>query len=231
MKTLGIIGGIGPESTVEYYRKIIAAYREQTQDDSYPPIQINSIDMTKMLTLISGNEMEAVTQFLVAEAEKLASSNADFGLLASNTPHIVFDEVNGQSSIPLLSIVDATCEAVVAKKLEKVGLFGTRFTMRGGFYAKTFAQNNIVLVTPNEDEQEFIHDKYMSELVFGTILPETHDRLLQIVDRLIEEEGIEGLVLGGTELPLILTQAVYKGIPFFDTTQIHVETAVSYMLS
>lgn len=231
MQTLGIIGGTGPESTIEYYRQIIAAYKEQKQDGSYPSIIINSIDLKKMLELISANQLPEVTQYLLTEILKLAKAGADFGLLASNTPHIVFDELAGQSPIPLISIVEAACVAVQAANFKKVGLFGTRFTMEGKFYAKVFSSTGITLVVPNDHERGYIHDKYMNELLNGIFLPETRTALLSIANRLKEEAEIQGLILAGTELPLILQDRTYQGIPFFDTTQIHVRRAVAELLT
>ena len=231
MKTVGIIGGIGPESTIEYYRFIIESYRERKQDGGYPSIIINSIDLTKMLDLIGANELEQVTEYLVDELQKLARAGADFGALASNTPHIVFDEIRRRSPIPLISIVETTCEAAASLGLKRVGLFGTRFTMQGRFYPDVFSMKGITLVVPGEDEQAYIHDRYMNELVNGIFLPETRERLRAIVDRLKERENIEGLILGGTELPLILREVADKGIPFLDTTQIHVKRIVEQILS
>ena len=231
MKTAGIIGGIAPESTIQYYRLMIVSFREQVGDGSYPPILINSIDMKKMLDLIAADELPAVTGYLAGEVEKLARAGADFGLMASNTPHIVFDAVRQRSPIPLISIVESTCSAAQALSLTKVGLFGTRFTMQGGFYSQVFSAAGIRLVVPDLEAQAYIHDKYMSELVNGIFLPETRERLLAIVDDLRTQHGIDGLVLGGTELPLILNDAAGQAIPFLDTTKIHAEQAVAHMLS
>jgi len=231
MKTLGIVGGIGPESTTEYYRQIIASYRQRKQDGSYPLIIINSIDMKKMLDLIAANELVRLTSYLVGEVQKLANAGADLGLLASNSPHIVFDELSSQSPIPLLSIVEVACQATKKLGLKRVGLFGTRFTMQARFYPDTFSKEGMTIVVPGVEEQVYIHDRYMSELVNGIILSETRERLLAIADRLKTQEGIEGLILGGTELPLILQEESYNGIPFLDTTRIHVECAVAQMLS
>jgi aspartate racemase len=230
MKTVGIVGGIAPESTMEYYRLIIASYREKKRDGSYPPILINSIDMKKMLDLITAKELAEVTEYLLGEVRKLAQAGADFGLLASNTPHLVFEDLRRQSPIPLLSIVEAACEAAQALKLRKVGLFGTRFTMQGGFYAEVFTRLGIEIILPSIDDQNYIHEKYMGELVNGVFLAETRERLLTIVDRLKAKDGIQGLILGGTELPLILREEFARGIPFLDTTRIHVERAVALML-
>jgi aspartate racemase len=231
MKTLGIVGGIGPESTIDYYRRIIALYRKLNQDGSYPTIIINSIDMKEMLDFIEANELAGLTDYLLREVQKLAKAGADLGLLASNSPHIVFDGLSRQSPIPLLSIVEAACEATKKLGLKRVGLLGTRFSMQGQYYPDVFSRDGITVITPGVEEQVYIHDKYMNELVNGVILTETRERLLAIVERLKAQEGIEGLILGGTELPLILREESYRGLPFLDTTKIHVERAVAQMLS
>ena len=230
MKTLGIVGGIGPESTVDYYRSLIQKWREQTKDGSAPSIVLNSIDLKKMLDLIAANELSEVTAYLSGEMERLARAGADVGLFAANTPHIVFDELQRRSSIPLISIVEATREAAEELGLRRLGLFGVRFTMQGQFYPDVFSKAWIALVVPEESEQAYIHDKYMNELVKGVFLPETRERLLAIVDRLAKQEHAQGLILAGTELPLILREA-NCGIPLLDTTQIHVKAALRRLLS
>jgi aspartate racemase len=231
MKTVGIIGGIAPESTIQYYRLIISAYRERKADGSYPSILINSIDMKMMLDLIGANNMVGVTNYLVDEIDKLARAGAAFGLVASNTPHIVFNDIQARASIPLLSIVEAACAAAQGLGLKRVGLFGTAFTMKGRFYADVFARAGISVAVPDPEEQGYIHHKYMSELVNGVFLPETRDRMLKIADRLQANAGIEGLVLGGTELPLLFNDSRGRAIPFLDTTRIHADSAVARMLS
>ena len=230
MKTLGIIGGIGPESTIDYYRQIIDLYRRRLQDGSYPAIIINSVDMMAMLYLIERNEVASLTDYLLGEIQKLAMAGADFGIMASNSPHIVFDELASRSPIPLISIVKSACEAAKELGLKRVGLLGTRFSMQGSFYPEVLSREGITVVTPTSKEQTYIHDKYMNELVNGIFAPETRDRLLTIVERLVEHDGIEGLILGGTELPLILPEEDYDGVPFLNTTKIHVERAVAEML-
>ncbi len=230
MKTAGIIGGIGPESTIEYYRQIIALYRERTGDNSYPPILINSIDMTHMLELVGAQRFDELVAYLVAEIGRLARAGADFALLSSNTPHIVFDRIRDAAPLPMISIVEATCARAQRLGLRKLGLFGTLFTMQGPTYKGVFAQNDIQLVVPAADDLEYIHSKYMGEWIYGIILDETKARLLQIVHGLKETHGIQGLILGGTEIPLILKDADDPDIPFLDTTRIHVEAVVDRVL-
>ena len=230
MKTLGIIGGIGPESTVEYYQLIIARYRELRRDGSYPPIIINSIDLKKYLDLAGAGKFDEFVAPLVAELDKLKQAGADVGLLAANTPHIVFDEVRDRSPLPLISIIEATREEAKKLGLNRVGLFGTGFTMSAKMYPETFSRAGMTVIVPNSEERDYIHQKYLGELLKGIILPETRQRLLTIVERMKESESIQGLILGGTELPLIL-RGVDAGIPFLDTTTIHVQAAVAQMLS
>ena len=230
-KTVGIVGGIAPESTIEYYRQIIASYLEHSSAGNYPSIIINSINLRRMLDLVAAQELAEVTDYLLAAIEKLARAGADFAVLASNTPHIVFNELRERSPLPLISIVEVTCAEAETRGLKRVGLFGTRFTMQGRFYQRVFARAGIELVIPDEAEQDFIHEHYMDELVKGIFLPATRSTLLAIVDELRERRGIDGIILGGTELPLILREPEHNGIPFLDTTRIHVKHIVSELIS
>jgi aspartate racemase len=231
MKTLGIIGGIGPESTIDYYKTIVALYRERNPDGSYPPIVINSIDMQRIVQMFEAGELEKLTSAFAEELQKLHRAGVDFALLAANTPHLVFDDLQRQSPLPLISIVEATCEAAKARGLKRVGLFGTRFTMQASFYRDVFSRAGVAVVVPDAADQDYIHEKYMGELVPGVFLPETRASLLVIVDRLAERTAIEGVILGGTELPLILREPAHNGIPFFNTTRIHAAAAVERMFS
>jgi aspartate racemase len=231
MKTLGIIGGLGPESTVDYYQRIVALYRERTGDGSYPEFIINSVDLKKGLDFMDANDLTGMADYLLQGVGKLARAGADFGLISANTPHIVFEEVASKSPIPLISIVEATCAAAKARKLKRLALLGTRFTMQGTFYSKVFTREGIELVVPDTKDQEYIHDKYLNELVPGRFLAETRAGLLAIVDRLKAKSDIDGVILAGTELPLILRDADHKGIPLLDTTKIHCQAAVAEMLS
>ena len=230
MGVVGIIGGIGPESTIEYYRLIVASHLERAGDGSYPRILINSIDMKKMLDLIGEHRLDEVTDYLAAEVERLSAAGADFALLASNTPHIVFDRIREAASLPLISIVEAACEEALSRGLERVGLFGTRFTMQGGFYQEVFSARGLEVVVPGEADQAYIHEKYMAELVRGIFREETRNGLLEIARGMVERERIEGLILGGTELPLILKEDDAVEVPFLDTTRIHVESVMRWLL-
>jgi aspartate racemase len=231
MKTAGIVGGIGPESTIEYYRGIVALYRERNPDGSYPRIVINSIDAGRMLGLFGGNQLAAATEFLCGEVERLAQAGADFGVVAANTPHLVFDDLQALSRIPLISIVEATCQAAKARGFRRLGLLGTRYTMGARFYPDGLMRAGIEMTLPSSEDQDYVHEKYMGELVNGVIRPATKDGLLAVVDRMKSNDGIDGAILGGTELSLILREKDAAAVPLLDTTRLHVEAIVTHMLS
>ncbi|HUE40531.1 MAG TPA: amino acid racemase [Chthoniobacterales bacterium] len=230
MKTLGMIGGVGPESTIDYYKNIIAMYREQKPDGSYPQFVINSIDLQKGIDFLEANDLAGMTGFLLNEIDKLPPAGAEFGIIAANTPHIVFDDVRARSPIPFISIVEAACDYAKERGLKGLALFGTSYTMRADFYQKVFRQEGINLIVPEEQDQDYIHEKYFAELVPGIFLPETRNRLLGIIDRMKEKIGIEGVVLAGTELSLILRGENHNGIALLDTGKIHCQAAVDVML-
>jgi aspartate racemase len=231
MKTLGVVGGLGPESTIDYYERIIALYRERTRDGSYPRFFIISIDLKTGLDFMDANDLPGMAEYLLQAIGILTRAGADFGLISANTPHIVFDQLAPRSPIPLISIVEATCAAAKARKLKRLALFGTRYTMQATFYPKVFVYEGIELLVPEPNDQDYIHDKYMNELVPGKFLAETRAGLLGIVDRMKAKSDIDGVILAGTELPLILSDAGHNGIPFLNTTKIHCEAAVTEMLS
>jgi len=222
-----MVGGIGPESTIDYYRLLIAAYRELHPDSSYPAIVINSVDLKTVLDLVSTNQRGSLVELFSGAVEALARAGAEVGFLASNTPHLVFDEIARRSPIPLVSIVESARDRASALGLKRVGLFGTRFTMQANFYADAFAQAGMEMIAPQPAEQDYIHEKYMGELVAGILLPETRAGLLAIARLMQTRHGIEALILGGTELPLILRGDNDIGIPFLDTAQIHVQAVIA----
>jgi aspartate racemase len=231
MKTLGMIGGLGPESTVDYYQRIIARYRERMTDGHYPEFITVNVDLRKGLDFMDAGDLSSMADFLLEGIGQLARAGADFGIISANTPHIVFDEVAVKSPIPLISIVEATCAAAKAQKLKRLGLFGTRYTMQAEFYPKVFKPEGVELLVPDPRDQDYLHEKYFSELVPGRFFPETRAGLLAIVDQMKRTSDIDGVILAGTELPLILSDAHHNGIPFLDTTEIHVKAAVDRMLS
>src|SRR5436190_15208189 len=231
MKTLGMIGGVGPESTIDYYKNIIALYRERQRDGSYPQFVINSIDLKKGIDFMNANNLAGMANYLLEEIMKLPRAGADFGIIAANTPHIVFDDIAPKSPIPLISIVEATCHYAKERKMKRLALFGTRYTMQATFYSKVFSREGIDLIVPESKDQDYIHEKYFSELVPGNFLPETRAGLLAIVDRMKAKIDLDGVILAGTELPLILRGESDNGIALLDTGKIHCQAAVDAMFS
>jgi aspartate racemase len=225
-----MIGGTGPESTVEYYRRLIAAYHARVSKNGAPPIIINSVDNKNLVKWFTAGEHAPVINFLAAEIERLARAGADFALIAAVTPHLVFEELRQRAHIPLLSIVAATADAATKAGLRRLALFGTRFTMEAALFPEAFARRGMAIVVPNEKEREFIHEKYMGELFVGAILDETRMAFFDTVETMKQRDNVDGLILGGTELSLILREPTAAGLPVLDTTQIHVETALEWML-
>ena len=230
MKTVGIVGGLGPESTVEYYRLLIASYQKRAGAKELPSILINSVDVYRGLAFLDANQPDLLAEYLAEAIRRLADAGADFAIISANTPHLVFEQVQAQSSIPIISIVEAACAEGKARGIERIGLLGTRFTMQARFYPDIFSREGITVVIPSENEVDYIHEKYINELLKGICLPATRDELMRIIQRMKEEDRIEAVLLAGTELPLILTENTAGGVPLLDTTKIHVEAVVNRLL-
>jgi aspartate racemase len=227
LKKIGIIGGLGPEPTVEYY-KIITAHFHGKPEGS-PRIIIYSLDVDELRRLFEAERWDDIVSVLMEGVTSLHRAGADFGLIAANTPHLVFGELERVSPIPLLSIVTQTFKVIKEKGLSRVGLLGTSFTMRSTLFQKELDPEGIEVLVPEEAEIDYIQMKIFEELAVGRFLDETRNGFLDIVKRLIDRHGIEGVILGCTEIPLLLTEDAF-GIPFLDTTKIHAESAIRYCI-
>ena len=146
--------------------------------------------------------------------------------MAANTPHVVFDELLARSPMPMVSIVEACAAEAKRRDLRRLGLLGTRFTMEGSFYPRVFSRRGIAVVSPNNEERTWIHDRYVGSMLKGDFRKETRDGVISVIRRLREEEKIDGVILGGTELTLLLSDPVVEGIPALDTTALHVDAIV-----
>lgn len=230
MKRIGIVGGLGPEPTMDYYRIIVDTYRENTKTEDTPEIILYSLNLQVFLRMMEADRKTEAVTYLANAVECLASARADFALIAAGTPHIFLDEIREHASIPLLSVVEETLKVVKKFGITNVGLLGTKFTMQADFYQRVFTREGISLVVPTSDEQDYIHGKLIDELQFGRVVEDTRNRMMTIVKRMQYEDSIQGLILGCTELPLILPDEGW-GIPFYNTTRIHAEAAVEQCLA
>jgi aspartate racemase len=224
MTRLGLVGGLGPESTIDYYRRILDKWKAIDPTTS-PSIVIDSLDVKRALDLVA-RDREALTRYLLQSIQRLADAGADFVAITANTPHLVFDELTSRAHVPLLSIVETCADEVSRRGMTRVLLLGTGFTMEAPFYPEVLARRGIHVVTPSEEERAWIHAIYLGELLRGEFHDSTRRELVSIVDGLRQKEGIEGVILGGTELPLLLTHAEVAKLPALDTTALHVEAIV-----
>ena len=225
MKTIGIFGGLGPESTAEYYREINKAF--QKNESGYPEIIVFSVNLSEFWKILETGQRDTLTAWLVDKIESIHRAGADFAVIASNTPHIVFDQVKARVPIPMLSIVEETCKKAKSMGLKKCGLLGTGFTMQSSFYQECFNEEDIVIVTPDGNDQGIINEKIFSELESGIINEQTKKLFLEIIKKMIDEESIDSVILACTELPLILKNDEY-GISFLSTTAIHINSIIEY---
>jgi aspartate racemase len=224
MTRVGIIGGLGPEATIDYYRRILEAWARY-DPSSAPAIVIDSLDVQRGLSLVA-SDRPALTEYLLESLRRLAGAGADFAAMTANTPHIVFDELAARSPIPLLSIVEVCAEEARRRGLRRLGLLGTRFTMEASFYPTVCERYGVTVVAPNATDRAWVHTRYIGELLKGDFRDETRHELVSLVGRLRDEERIEGVILGGTELPLLLQEPVVAGVPALDTTALHVDAIV-----
>jgi len=222
--TVGLVGGLGPESTIDYYRRILEAW-QRDDPSSAPSIVIDSLDVQRGLHLVE-HDRPGLADYLLASLRRLAGAGVDFAALTANTPHLLFDELAARSPVPLVSIVEVCAEEGRRRGLRRLALLGTRFTMEAPFYPDVCARHGIAVAVPNETDREWIHAVYVGELLKGEFREDSRARLTALVERLRTEAAIDGVILGGTELPLLLTAPVVAGVPALDTTALHVAAIV-----
>lgn len=230
MKKIGLIGGLGPEATVDYYKEIIKAFSVDNKDLNYPEIIVYSVNMSEFIGLMKLKEYEKAASLLLEKLDALKRAGADFAAITANTPHLLFDELEKNSPLQLISIVEATSTEAVNRKLKRPGLFGTGFTMNASFYPEVFKRGNMEIIMPDEDEKEIINQKLFSEIEHGIFKDETRKLLIDIIQKMKDKNQIDSIILGCTEFPLILQENEYCGIPVLNTTQIHVNEIVALCL-
>jgi len=225
-KTIGILGGMSPESTVAYYEYITRTYTDRFGDYGYPEILIYSVSFQTYVDWPREDRWDLVAEGLSKAARRLAGAGADFVLIATNTMHIVFDEVEASVNVPMLSLLDAVGEAVQERHIDTVGLLGTAFTMEKLFYRERLAEKGIAVLVPDSADRTLVNDVIYDELVSGEIRDASRDTFVRIINDLMGR-GAEGVILGCTEIPLLVRKEDV-GIPLFDTTEIHAEAALRY---
>lgn len=223
MNKLGLIGGVGPESTIPYYKGIVEGVKDKT--GCLPPLTIESLSCFEVIRMSNENDLEGLTAYLLEGINNLAKAGATIGALACNTGHIVFDSLQKNSPIPLISIVEATSKLTKQRGYKKVGLLGTLVTMEKEFFKEPFNREGIEVVIPDKEERLYIANRILNELEEGIINKETQEHILNIVERMVKENYIEAIVLGCTELPLLFNNCI-TSVPILDTMAIHIDTLV-----
>jgi aspartate racemase len=226
MKRIGILGGISHESTAVYYQRLHAEYFARRQDYYYPEVIVYSLNFQRFTDYEDRGEMGPYVEYILQGLDALQRAGADFALMAANSPHAVFPQVAAQTTLQLLSIVEVTAQAAQARGLRRLLLLGIRFTMQATFYADVCARYGIDVITPDTDEQNIINRIIFEELVVGNFRAESRQLLL----RIIEQYAVDGVILGCTELPLLL-RASDTTTPLLDTLTLHVKAAVDYALN
>ena len=229
IQRVGILGGLGPESTIDYYRRIIEVW-QRTDPTGSPGILIDSLDVTTGLQLVA-TDRAALIEYLLASLLRLARGGADFLAMSANTPHIVFDELAARCPVPILSIVEVCVDDARRLGLQRLLLLGTRFTMAASFYPEVFARHDIEVISPDESDRTWIHERYVGQLLKGEFRDDTREEIVSVITRFRDTERIDGVILGGTELPLLLRAPVIAGLPTLDTTALHVDAIVKRLRS
>ncbi len=228
-KRIGILGGMSPESTVDYYLRITHRYVERFGDHNYPEIMIYSVRFQPYIDWPMENRWDLVGNGLAEAAMVLEKAGADFIIIATNTMHIVIDEICSRITIPVLSLLDVVGDAILTQGMKTVGLLGTKYSMEHGFYQTSLGRKGIQVIVPETKDREYINQVIYSELVYGKIRDESRTGFLSVMDRLAGN-GAEGMILGCTEIPLLI-HGEDTSLPLFDTTTLHADAALDVAIS
>ena len=227
MKKLGLVGGIGPASTLEYYKIINEEYQrrfaKQSKSGENPPMVIDSLNLAVAYDLVEKKDWENFAKLFTDSINILHQAGADFAAIAANTAHIVFDEIQARSPIPVIGIVDETCKYTQMRGCKKVIIFGTGFTMSSGMYEKKLAKYDIEAISPNEADRQTIHNIIFPNLEAGIVLEHEKTVMQDIAEKMLAEHKADALLLGCTELPLMIKEGDLD-THLIDTTKIHIES-------
>lgn len=229
MKKVGIVGGLGPASTIDYYRDIIDNYRKVYGDDVYPKIVIDSVNMKEITSRIEMKNYNEVADLILENIENLQKAGADFAVIASNSPHIAWNLMKDRVTIPVISIIDATCDYIVEQKYRKVLIFATKFTMKNGLYSNALNTRNIEWVLPSEGDIDILGDIIYPNLENGIVIEEDKQKMINIAEKYIQNNECDSILLGCTEIPLMIKENDVS-VPVINTTKIHIESVGKMLL-
>lgn len=225
MQKLGLIGGTGPEATVMYYRGLIEGVGKVHGQETLPKLSIESLSPFEVFKYCTSDDLAGLTDYLLSAIHNLAAAGAEVAALTAGTTHIVYDELAARSPIPLVSMLDATRDEALARKVKTVALLGTGFTMSKGFFAAPFEAAGIRVVVPSKENIEIIQNLIATELEHGIVKEETRELFVEIIKELVANEGAEQVILGCTELPLILNDTV-SPVLCLDPVPLHIDALV-----
>lgn len=229
LKKLGLIGGTGPESTLIYYRRIIEGVSAATRPDLLAPLAIDSLSAFEVFRYAGAEDWDGLTEYLLSAVINLERAGAEVASLTANTPHVVFDRLAEKSQLPLVSSIESTRREIRSRGASNVILLGTEFTMVGDFLSGPLRADGINVAVPNAEEIAYIQDKIASELEFGVVKDETREEFAKIINRLAADDGGELVLLGCTELPLLLNDET-SPVPTLDTMDPHIDDLVRVSL-
>lgn len=221
MKKIGLVGGIGPASTVEYYLGLIAKCHKNQGNDIYPEIVIDSVNMAKHDRALTECDYDSLCDYLVCSLSSLKAAGAEITAITANTEHIVWDRVCDRFPLPVISIVDATVNEIKRQGYKRILVFGTAFTLRSGLYKNALEKNGIAAIVPSEEDIAIIGNLIYPNLENGIVLPEDKKKLIALAEKYIEEENADAMILGCTELPLAIKPGDVS-VPTLNTTEIHI---------
>ncbi|MFO7881467.1 MAG: amino acid racemase [Kosmotogaceae bacterium] len=228
MKTIGIIGGMSPESTIEYYRYIVHRYVSNYGDSSYPKIIIHSVSFQQFINWMNTNNTEAIEESLLIAAQSLESAGADFLIVATNTMHLYVDRIREECNLYFLEITEVVKQLILNKNYKKVGVIGTKTCMEKGLYQKALEESGIEVIVPSEKERSFINSVIFNELTKGIFLPKRKKQFENIINSL-KERGARAVIMGCTEIPLLMRDH-NMDIDLIDTTSLHAQKALEYAI-
>jgi aspartate racemase len=228
-KKIGILGGMSAESTVTYYQYITRTYTERFKNYAYPEIIIYSMKFQDYADWPTNGQWDLIIKGLTEASKKLEAAGADFIVIACNTVHKVFDCIKDNVRIPMLSLTEAVADAILARHINTVGLLGTKVTMEGGFYEKSLNRKDVRVIVPDPKDRELINTIIYGELVNGVVENSSRNEFLRVIGKL-SDQGAEGVILGCTELGLLINET-HCHLPLFDSTLIHAEATLQYAIS